>query len=178
MSDRVRKWMPFDIGWYMSHTMFLNTTEHGAYILLIAAYWEIGGLPDNDAMLARATKLSLHRWKKIRPTIALLFEPRWRHPYLDELKAKCQAGYDRRVAALRANDARRPPPSEWAIIRQRIFERDDFTCTYCGTRGGELHCDHVVPICRDGTNTDDNLTTACVDCNMRKGARLLSEWRQ
>jgi uncharacterized protein YdaU (DUF1376 family) len=174
----VKKWMPFDLGWYASHTMFLSTLEHGAYILLIATYWQIGSLPDDDAMLARATRLSLHRWRKIRPAISSLFEPGWKHQYLDDLKAKCESGYDRRMAALKANDARRPPPTEWSVTRQRIFLRDDFTCTYCGNRGGELHCDHVVPIARDGTNADDNLTTACVDCNMSKGARLLSEWRQ
>jgi uncharacterized protein YdaU (DUF1376 family) len=178
MGSNATKWMPLNIGWYYSHTMFLNTLEHGAYMLLICVYWQIGKLPDDDKMLARATRLSLHRWRKIKPTISSLFEPGWKHPYLDELKAKCEAGYARRVARMKANDARRPAPADWAVIRSRIFLRDNYTCTYCGNRGGELHCDHVVPIARNGTNDDDNLTTACVDCNISKGARLLSEWRK
>lgn len=70
----------------------------------------------------------------------------------------------------------RLPPSEWVPIRQRIFARDDFTCTYCGERGGQLECDHIHPLSRGGSNDDDNLTTACRPCNRAKRDKTLDEW--
>lgn len=36
-----------------------------------------------------------------------------------------------------------------------------------------LHVDHIHPQSRGGTNDLDNLVTACSDCNIGKGARLL-----
>ena len=45
-------------------------------------------------------------------------------------------------------DRMRPVASEWSRIRRAVFERDDYTCQYCGERGGRLECDHVVPVAR------------------------------
>jgi hypothetical protein len=70
----------------------------------------------------------------------------------------------------------RPPQSEWAEIRAFVFERDDYTCQYCGEYGGRLECDHVVPVSRGGTNDFENLLTACFGCNRSKRDKLLSEW--
>ncbi len=64
----------------------------------------------------------------------------------------------------------------WLAMRASVFERDGFACTYCGDADGPLHCDHVVPVSRGGTNDIDNLATACFRCNCSKGAKLLSEW--
>lgn len=71
----------------------------------------------------------------------------------------------------------RPAASVWRVIRDRIFKRDDYTCRYCGARGGLLECDHVVPVAKGGDHGDDNLATACRDCNRSKRDRLLGEWR-
>jgi len=65
----------------------------------------------------------------------------------------------------------------WARLREIVFERDAYTCQYCGTHGGELECDHVEPISAGGTNELGNLTTACRDCNRAKRARQLDQWR-
>lgn len=70
----------------------------------------------------------------------------------------------------------RPEGAEWAAIRTRIFERDDYTCTYCGARGGKLECDHIVPVSRGGRHEDYNLATACFSCNRSKRNKLVSEW--
>lgn len=67
---------------------------------------------------------------------------------------------------------------EWAVLRSAVFERDDYTCTYCKARGGRLECDHVHPLSRGGSNEMENLTTACQPCNRSKHAKLLSEWVQ
>jgi len=36
-----------------------------------------------------------------------------------------------------------------------------------------LHADHIVPVAEGGTSDMHNLVTACQDCNLGKGARLL-----
>lgn len=71
----------------------------------------------------------------------------------------------------------RPSAADWSVIRERIFARDNYTCTYCSARGVRLECDHVVPVSRGGSHEDDNLATACFECNRSKRARLVSEWR-
>jgi hypothetical protein len=68
-------------------------------------------------------------------------------------------------------------PAEWAEIRGRIFHRDNFTCRYCGTFGGFLECDHVIPLSIGGSSDDANLVTSCRSCNRSKKDRTLSEWR-
>ena len=75
-------------------------------------------------------------------------------------------------------DADRPSPHRWSIIRTRVFERDDYTCQYCGARGGKLECDHVHPVARGGQHDDSNLVTACLPCNRSKRDKFLHEWLQ
>ena len=71
----------------------------------------------------------------------------------------------------------RPSPEIWKKIRERIFVRDDYTCQYCGIRGSNLECDHVLPVSRGGGHDDENLVTACFTCNRSKRAKTVSEWR-
>lgn len=70
----------------------------------------------------------------------------------------------------------RLPQAEWDVVRAKVFERDDFTCRYCGDKSSALDCDHIIPIARGGSNDIKNLTTACFRCNRSKGSKLLSEW--
>lgn len=60
-------------------------------------------------------------------------------------------------------------------MRFEIFKRDGFTCQYCGATPPEavLHVDHIVAVAAGGGNDQDNLITACLDCNLGKGARDL-----
>lgn len=62
-------------------------------------------------------------------------------------------------------------------LRFEVFKRDSFTCQYCGAAGGQvlLHCDHIKPVAEGGETTLLNLVTACVECNLGKGARQLSD---
>ena len=71
----------------------------------------------------------------------------------------------------------RPPRRVWQVMRQIVFERDGWTCVYCGMRTGPLTCDHVVPVSRGGSSTFDNLETACLACNLAKSTMSPKEWR-
>ena len=63
-------------------------------------------------------------------------------------------------------------------VRQLVFERDDFTCVYCGRNSGDIRLtiDHVTPITQGGGNDPSNLVTACADCNLDKWNRTIDEW--
>lgn len=66
--------------------------------------------------------------------------------------------------------------------RQAIWERDNYTCRYCGMQiirlrewhswakrwVGLIHTDHIVPRSKGGSDHPDNLVTACRDCNLAK----------
>lgn len=62
-------------------------------------------------------------------------------------------------------------------LRFEVFKRDSFTCQYCGKKAPDviLHADHVHPRAEGGTDDMLNLVTACVDCNLGKGARRLDD---
>ncbi len=66
-----------------------------------------------------------------------------------------------------------------SMKRLRIFVRDRFRCQYCGGRksAGELTLDHITPRSKEGRSTPENLVTACVRCNTRKGSRTPEEAR-
>lgn len=61
-------------------------------------------------------------------------------------------------------------------LRFEIFKRDEFTCVYCGAHPPQalLEVDHVHPVAEGGENDEDNLVTACFDCNRGKAAVPLS----
>jgi 5-methylcytosine-specific restriction endonuclease McrA len=64
------------------------------------------------------------------------------------------------------------------LKRDRVFERDDFRCVYCGKRfaAEELSVDHVEPRVRGGDQSTGNLVTACRACNNLKGHRRVSDF--
>ena len=64
---------------------------------------------------------------------------------------------------------------------QYIFERDNYTCQYCGRSGASnfdewnqawFAIDHVKPKKHDGSNNPDNLVVACHTCNSVKGSDM------
>lgn len=60
---------------YLADTTELTTYEHGAYLLLLIAMWRAGGsLPDDDAKLARYTRLGPKQWINMRQSIGHFFK--------------------------------------------------------------------------------------------------------
>ncbi len=60
------------------------------------------------------------------------------------------------------------------LSRKNILRRDGHQCQYCGARSA-LTVDHIVPKSRGGEDSWENLTTACIRCNNRKGNMSLDE---
>jgi hypothetical protein len=62
--------------------------------------------------------------------------------------------------------------------RQRVRERAGNRCEYClshqGYVMGRLQIDHILPIAKGGSDTEDNLCLACELCNQYKWAKTHS----
>ena len=71
---------------------------------------------------------------------------------------------------------KRPRP-QMRLSRREVFNRDRYTCQYCGRQSHDLTLDHLVPRHRGGGHSWDNLVTACKSCNHRKGGRTPEEAR-
>lgn len=67
------------------------------------------------------------------------------------------------------------PYKEIPLTRKNILHRDSHSCQYCGYTGDDLTLDHVVPRSRGGGDHWENLVTACVRCNIKKGNRTPRE---
>ncbi len=70
--------------------------------------------------------------------------------------------------------------------RRAVFQRDNYTCIYCGIMLGDLKkgkamtrtaftLDHILPKSRGGRNTWGNTACACASCNQRKDNKLPNE---
>jgi 5-methylcytosine-specific restriction endonuclease McrA len=70
----------------------------------------------------------------------------------------------------------RVPFKKIILSRKNILRRDGHKCQYCGI-SVNLTVDHVIPKSRGGEDTWENLTTACIRCNNKKGDRTPEEAR-
>jgi 5-methylcytosine-specific restriction endonuclease McrA len=63
------------------------------------------------------------------------------------------------------------------LTRRNLMLRDEHQCQYCGRRPNvrDLNLDHVLPRCRGGGDSWENLVVSCRQCNLRKGRRTPDE---
>ena len=66
------------------------------------------------------------------------------------------------------------PLSNPNFTRFNVFLRDKFSCQYCGSKK-ELTFDHLLPRSKGGITDWGNVVTACSNCNVKKGGRLLKK---
>lgn len=119
-----KPWMPFDIGDYQRDTGHLSVAEHGAYLMLIMHYWVNGGLPDDERMIARLSRMSPDQWAESRDILAGLFRDGWRHKRIDEELSKADEIIGKRKAAANARHS--------GSKRDAHAELVDSTCTDTG----------------------------------------------
>ena len=91
-----------------------------------------------------------------------------------ELVAAHHRGEVAREELLRAGTGGRAVRKKLPVeVRWRVLKRDSYRCVACGKcpaneAGLELEVDHIVPVCRGGTNEEGNLRTLCGACNRGK----------
>ena len=73
--------------------------------------------------------------------------------------------------------ARRYGATYQHVARHAIFAADGHRCQICGSKTSGVWpaptsatIDHIVPLARGGHHVPENLQTACLSCNVRKGA--------
>ena len=61
--------------------------------------------------------------------------------------------------------------------RLKVAERDNYKCHYCSKQLTRFTAtlDHIQPVSEGGDNSYENLVTACLHCNSRRGSRPVME---
>lgn len=73
--EKVDIWIPFYIGDYLGKTMHLTTEQHGAYFLLILAYWKNRGpLPNDDVRLSGIARMTIDAWSIAKAVLIEFFD--------------------------------------------------------------------------------------------------------
>lgn len=72
---------------------------------------------------------------------------------------------------------------EFRQWREAVFQRDDYTCQFCGKRGGKIHPDHIKPFALfpELWFEISNGRTLCVKCHEKTdtyGAKMLNKTRK
>ncbi len=67
----------------------------------------------------------------------------------------------------------RKPIASCRPSKQQIFARDKARCQYCGAKANTI--DHIIPRCRGGGDTWENLVASCQSCNFKKANRDLAK---
>jgi len=70
---------------------------------------------------------------------------------------------------------KRPFRSQRKLTRLEVFNRDKYTCQYCGKETRQLTLDHIIPRYRGGQHTWENVVSACTACNRRKAGKTPEE---
>src|SRR5215470_4969565 len=62
-------------------------------------------------------------------------------------------------------------------LSRAVRSRANGRCQYClmheSLQGATFHVEHIIPQCKGGRSTMDNLVLACPGCNLHKSGRVL-----
>ena len=190
-------WMPLWIGSYLADTMKLTTVQHGAYFLLLMAYWrERSPLKDSDDELRSITKTDRAEWKKMRPVIAEFFKVAdgvWWHKRVEQEMAAADARSRKSTGTASSGGL-----SRWGEVADETKERGrhlrgqrlaearkkgvhtanewdamksyhGMRCVRCQATDCELVKDHIQPLYQGGSDGLENIQPLCRKCNASKG---------
>jgi len=81
-----------------------------------------------------------------------------------------------RMKGREKTNARRAGTERERVDYNRIKRRDKMRCHICRrqVQASELHFDHVIPLSKGGTHTENNIAVSHARCNLSKNARVLT----
>ncbi len=89
---------------------------------------------------------------------------RWRSRNPDKCAAMTAMQRAKRSKALGSHTG-----AEWEAVKQKFGN----VCLCCGRGDRKLTADHVIPLCKGGTNFIENLQPLCISCNCSKNAKII-----
>jgi uncharacterized protein YdaU (DUF1376 family) len=191
MDSKVDIWMPLSIGDYLADTSHLDTTQHGAYLLLLMHYWRKGPLPNDPVQLANIAKLSKEDWNMNQSVLLEFFHVgedgllHQKRQDVERAKALTQKqrgvqgaqakwgtknsdGQTKIARSQRLSEARQKgthTEEEW--VRLQAFCRHQ--CMRCHASNAPLVKAHIVPIYQGGSDSIENIQPLCQLCSSKKG---------
>lgn len=162
-----RPYMPLYVKYFIADTWGLTTEQIGAYFLLVLHSWQNGSLPHAEVDLRRVAGLSKKAWAESRDELARFFD-------IEDGQWVCRLHEENEIRARK--EAARPAIS--TFVKQQVFLRDGYACTYCANTEGPFELDHVFPWSRGGNHSAENLCVACRPCNRSKRDMTIEEWKQ
>ncbi len=118
-------WFPLYVSDYLSKTTGLTAELHGAYLLLLMAYWARGGaLPDDDGQLSEMARITGKRWAAARKVLEQFFtigDGLWRNKRMDEELTEAEQRFERRSNAGRKN--RQSLTNDRPMVDQQTHQR-------------------------------------------------------
>lgn len=183
-------WYAHKIAKYERKTAHLSMLQHGAYRLLLDHYYRTAApLPAKLEQVHRICRAVAEEEQQAVSAVLneffVLKQGGWHNETADEelekmaelSKKRSQAAGDRwgenakktrrqRVSA--AKDAATHSDAEWAAL----LAITGYKCLKCGASGAdaELTKDHIIPLCKGGTDAISNLQPLCARCNSARGS--------
>lgn len=157
-----------------------NTYQSGADAMLDSHSWHsskpLGRIEVGDILRVK-NKDTLEKvdWKVTEPSVSLSPEEAKREweslKFYDERDPK-RYGYFpyvlRNLVKIREYPPEKPTPRYIPYeIRSRVWLRDGRRCKRCGATS-QLEFDHVIPISKGGSSTENNIEVLCRKCNREK----------
>jgi len=130
-------WFPLYVPDYLADTQSLTTEQHGAYLLLLMAYWQQQGpLPDDDEELAAICRMPLEAFQKASKRLSRFFtvaDGVWRHKRVDAEIAKAKGLIAQKSTAGKAS-AQQKASGKSTPVEQPLPSRSNETPTEGATK--------------------------------------------
>ena len=112
----------------------------------------------------RKKKNSYIKSEKTRKKMSLLLKGRHLSPVTQFKKGNLHYNWKGGISTI---NQRIRSSSEYKLWREAVFKRDNYTCRFCGQRGGILQADHIKPfsLFPELRFALDNGRTLCEDCH-------------
>lgn len=104
------------------------------------------------------------QWRQAHPESVAKYLEKYRQNNKEKFVIKNQI---RRFA--KAKNGGKYTLAEW----ETLCKKYDNKCLACGRQNIKLTVDHVIPLCKGGKNSIDNIQPLCQSCNSKKGKKHL-----